>query len=252
MNTERWQRVGDIFERLLEVPEGEREKRLASLCGDDQQLRGIVVSMLDSHESPRFSDASLNTLRDSSQAAAATSLHGEPPPRDTETEGTRIGPWRLARRIGAGGMGVVWLAERADGQFKQRAALKLIKRGMDSEAVLARFLRERQILARLEHRNIAHLLDGGIAPDGRPYFAMEYVEGLPLLAYCNEHHLKLEERLRLFLQVCTALRFVHAHSTSSIATSSRPTSSSPRMAASSCSISASPSCCRATMNSHRR
>jgi|GEM_PF-298103 len=209
MNTERWQRVGDIFERLLEVPEIERERRLNSLCGDDGELRGIVVSMLDSHESPRFSDASLSTLRDASQAAVAASQRGEPQ-RDTDIEGMRLGPWRLTRRIGAGGMGVVWLAERADGQFKQRAALKLIKRGMDSEAVLARFLRERQILARLEHRNIAHLLDGGIAPDGRPYFAMEYVEGLPLLEYCNERHLKLEERLRLFLQVCSALRFAHA------------------------------------------
>ncbi len=209
MDTERWLRVGDIFERLLEAPESEREKRLSHLCGDDQQLRGIVLSMLDSHESPRFSDAAIKTGLDTSRAQG-TPPQRETPLRDSEQEGSRVGPWRLARRIGAGGMGIVWLAERADGQFKQRAALKLIKRGMDSEAVLARFLRERQILARLEHRNIAHLLDGGIAPDGRPYFAMEYVEGLPLLAYCEEHKLKLEDRLRLFLQVCTALRFAHA------------------------------------------
>ena len=90
---------------------------------------------------------------------------------------------------------------------EQRSALKVIKRGMDSEAVLKRFLRERQILARLDHPNIAHLLDGGIAADGRPYFAMEYVEGLPLLRWCHERGTKLEERLDLFKDVCAAVQF---------------------------------------------
>ncbi len=100
--------------------------------------------------------------------------------------------------------------ERADGQFSQRAALKLIKRGMDSEACCSRaFLRERQILARLDHPNIAHLLDGGIAADGRPYFAMEYVEGLPLLDYCTDKNINLETRICLFLEICAAVRFAH-------------------------------------------
>ncbi len=106
-------------------------------------------------------------------------------------------------------MGVVWLAERADGAFEQRAALKLIKRGMDTDAVQARFLRERRILARLEHPHIAHLLDGGIAADGRPYFAMEFVDGQPLLRYCAEAQRNLAERIRLFLQICAAVQFAH-------------------------------------------
>src|SRR5262249_49122110 len=128
---------------------------------------------------------------------------------DSDAENLRVGPWRLVRRLGDGGMGVVWLAERADGQFEQGAALKLIKRGMDSDAGLARFLRERRILGRLQHPRIAHLLDGGIAADGRPYFAMEYIDGLPLLHYCHEHKTKLEDRIRLFLDICSAVQFAH-------------------------------------------
>ncbi len=106
-------------------------------------------------------------------------------------------------------MGVVMLAERIDGQFEQRVALKLIKRGMDSEAVLGRFLRERQILARLSHPNIARLLDGGLSADGRPYFVMEYVEGAPLVDYCAAHSLGLRARLECVLQICAALQFAH-------------------------------------------
>jgi len=206
MDTERWHRVGEIFERVAGTPREQRDTALQRLCGGDIELEKLVVSMLDSQEAPRLADAFRAAAGTSKKAAAV-----DPPPiTDAYEAGARIGPWRLVSKIGMGGMGVVWLAERADGQFRQRAALKLIKRGMDSEAVLGRFLRERQILARLDHPNIAHLLDGGIAPDGRPYFAMEYVEGLPLLSYCAEHQLKLEERLGLFLGICAAIKFAHA------------------------------------------
>ena len=121
----------------------------------------------------------------------------------------RIGPWRVLSELGRGGMGIVLLAERADGQFEQRAAIKLVKRGMDSDAVQARFLRERQILARLEHPHIARLLDGGIAEDGRPYFAMEYIDGEPVLRYCAQCELGLEARIKLFCDVCAAVQFAH-------------------------------------------
>lgn len=206
MDTQRWQLAGDIFEKLLDVPTSEREPLLSTLCGDDAELRGVVVSMLDSQESDRAGAGVFvaKTVAQKQFAAARASLE-----RDSETVDSRIGPWRLVRRVGAGGMGVVWLAERADGQFHQSAALKLIKRGMDTEAVLQRFLRERQILARLDHPNIAHLLDGGITTDGRPYFAMEYVEGLPLLDYCSKLNADLETRLRLFLEICAAVQFAH-------------------------------------------
>lgn len=121
----------------------------------------------------------------------------------------QFGPYRVVREIGRGGMGTVWLAERADGQFQQQVALKLIKRGMDSDEIVWRFRHELQILASLAHPNIARLLDGGTAEDGRPYFVMEYVEGVSLDRYCADNQLNLTARLRLFLTVCAAVQ--HAH-----------------------------------------
>src|ERR687897_1744421 len=106
-------------------------------------------------------------------------------------------------------MGVVFLAERAEGGFEQRAAVKLLKRGMDSDAILRRFLRERQILAGLEHDGVARLLDGGLTDDGLPYFAMEYVDGQPIVAYCDARGLGVLDRLRLFEEACRAVQ--HAH-----------------------------------------
>ena len=123
----------------------------------------------------------------------------------------RVGPWRLKRELGAGGMGVVYLAERADGQFQQQAALKLVRRAIDSDDARRRFLRERQILARLVHPNIAHLLDGGVSADGQPYFAMEYVDGQPLLQWCETRRATLAQRLEQFLAICDAVQFAHQH-----------------------------------------
>ena len=123
-------------------------------------------------------------------------------------EGDRLGAWRLVRRLAKGGMGAVYLAERADGHFEQRAAIKLI-RGVPSAEMLAHFTRERQILATLQHPNIARLLDGGSTPAGQPYLVMEYVEGEPIDAYCKAHALPLDARLRLFEEVCGAVQFAH-------------------------------------------
>ncbi len=121
----------------------------------------------------------------------------------------RIGPYRLVRELGQGGMGIVYLAERADGQFEQHVALKLVKRGMDSDEILRRFLAERQVLARLSHAHIARLLDGGVTAEGQPYFAMEYVDGVPLHRYCEERSLGFDDRLRLFREVCEAVQYAH-------------------------------------------
>src|SRR5688572_7274602 len=121
----------------------------------------------------------------------------------------RIGPWRVVREIGRGGMGQVFLAERADGQFEQQVAIKLLKRGMDSDAILARFLRERQILAALDHPNIARFLDGGVAGDGRPYFVMEYVDGAPITAFADAQRLTVDARLALLRTVCLAVEYAH-------------------------------------------
>ena len=129
--------------------------------------------------------------------------------RETELEeGDRLGAWRLLRPLAKGGMGTVYLAERADGHFEQRAAIKLI-RGMPNAEMLAHFTRERQILATLQHPNIARLLDGGATPGGQPYLVMEYVEGEPIDAYCNDRALSLDARLRLFEEVCGAVQFAH-------------------------------------------
>ena len=204
MDTQRWELAGSIFERLLGTPPEKREPLLQTLCGADDELKGVVISMLQSESSAiRFERALADNELPTATVHAADSPDSLP--------GGRVGPWLLVRKIDSGGMGVVWLGERVDGQFEQRAAIKLIKRGMDSEAVLKRFLRERQILARLVHPHIAHLLDGGISADGRPYFAMEYVEGLPLLRYCHDRGMHLEERIRLFLRVCDAVQFAHVN-----------------------------------------
>ena len=124
-------------------------------------------------------------------------------------EGQVIGPYKLIRKIGQGGMGAVYLASRDDDEYKKRVAIKLVKRGMDSEEVLNRFRHERQILASLDHPNIARLLDGGTTEDGLPYFVMEYIEGTPVDTYCDERRLSINERLNLFRKVCSAISYAH-------------------------------------------
>lgn len=202
--TERhWQRVAAVFDAVVELPPAERDAALTRLCEGDAALHEEVAALL---RADAFADGVDHAI-DLARTRAASEWVDE---RDQPAAGgARIGPWRIERELGRGGMGVVFLVERADGQFQQRAALKLIKRGMESEAVLARFLRERQLLARLAHRNIASLLDGGLSADGRPYFVMEYVEGLALPAYCAEHALEPAARIRLLRQVCEAVQFAH-------------------------------------------
>ena len=201
MDSTRWQQITAIFDRVVELPAAAQGAALDQLCADDAALHAEVEALL-------AADAAGETFAvraiDARSAAAADWVEW-----NASLDGVLIGPWRVVRELGRGGMGIVLLVERADGQYVQQAALKLIKGGMDSAAVLARFLRERQILARLEHRNIARLLDGGITPDGRPYFVMEYVDGVALPQYCAEWVSDLDERLRLFFGVCAAVAFAH-------------------------------------------
>ena len=123
--------------------------------------------------------------------------------------GQRIGAYRLLRLVGEGGMGSVYLAERDDGDFQQRAALKLIRADFLNDEARARFLRERRILAQLTHPHIAQLHDGGVAANGTPYFTLEYVEGEPITKYCDARKLVIRDRLRLVLQVCAAVAYAH-------------------------------------------
>lgn len=191
-----WQRVEELFHAALETAPDERMSFLRDRTGDDEGLLREVVALLDADASTR--DLIGQAVRDAADATGADAWAGR-----------AVGPWKLVREIGRGGMGTVYLAERAEGDFEQRAALKLIRPGMDSEQILDRFRGERQILARLQHPDIARLLDGGLTDEGRPYFAMEYVEGLPIHRYCDEHRLDVDERLRLFLKVCGAVTYAH-------------------------------------------
>src|SRR5262245_12725082 len=194
-------RVARIFGEALERPAAERRAFLDAACASAPELRAEAESLLAAHEQAGGFLDEIDTARE----AALLDATAEPEP----LAGQRVGAYRLLRELGRGGMGVVYLAERAEGGFEQRAAIKLVKRGMDTDAILRRFLRERQILASLEHVNVARLLDGGVTADGRPYFAMEYVDGEPLTVYCDTYRLAVEQRLRLFEDACRAVQ--HAH-----------------------------------------
>jgi non-specific serine/threonine protein kinase/serine/threonine-protein kinase len=191
LTSDRWLRIKSIFSAALELSGDARAAYTARMCGADAELRREIEALLESsEEAPDFIETPV--LGD---------LRG--------MIGRRIGPYRVTELIGEGGMGFVYAAVREDQDFQQKIAIKLVKRGMDTEAVLRRFRTERQILARLEHPNIARLFDGGITSDGLPYFVMEYLPGTPIHQYCEDRKLTLEDRLRLFLPVCAAVQFAH-------------------------------------------
>ena len=199
MTGERWQRIKAILQAALERAPEERTAFVAEACADDGTLRLEVESLLKEQDAMQRAP---ETAPEGGLVATLLS-HAQ------QVEGKRIGPYRLIRELGHGGMGAVYLAERADGQFKQFVALKLIRRGLEHGEVLRRFRYERQILAGLDHPNIARLLDGGATEDGTPYFALEYIEGQPLDEYCCEHKLSVPQRLELFRTVCSAVQYAH-------------------------------------------
>jgi serine/threonine-protein kinase len=200
--SERWRRLAAAFDELVALAPDERGVRLGEICGDELALRRELEDLLSAADAQ-------GPLDRPADEALAELLEEVAAPDGLEVIGRRIGPYRVLEEIGRGGMGVVYLAERADGEFEQRVAIKLIKRGLDTDELLARFRRERQLLARLDHRAIARVLDGGATESGRPYFAMEHVTGLPITAYCDRHRLSIEARLLLFRRVCEAVH--HAH-----------------------------------------
>jgi serine/threonine-protein kinase len=201
---DRWRQIEAALEAALEVQPNNRSAFLDRLCAGDGELRLEVDSLLAAGSRD---DDFLEIPVDAFAAPYLEEVAGIP--LEADSPGAMVGRYRLIERIGRGGMGTVWRAERADGQFEQQVALKLVKRGMDSEEILDRFLRERQILARLEHPGIARLLDGGVSEDGRPYFVMEYVAGEPITLHCDRRRLPIEERLRLFVEACRAVQYAH-------------------------------------------
>jgi eukaryotic-like serine/threonine-protein kinase len=196
MDPERRRLVEELFDKILDRPRSQRYEALEDACGGDLSLKEEVLKLLAAHDRE---DGLLE--RPAVAGEALRSLRGGAP------EGGRVGRYRILREIGKGGMGMVYLAERDDGHFRQRVALKAIHRS-DPE-LHVRVVAERQILASLEHPNIGRLLDGGVTEDGRPFLVMEYVNGLPIDVYCDRMRLTLRERLALFLTVLKAVE--HAH-----------------------------------------
>lgn len=195
MNQEQWERLQHLFRQAKALAEPARNTLVKSIAGQDPEMAAQLQRMLlaPADRADHLLDRALEDFS------------GDDEPESLD----QLGPYRLLKAIGTGGMGRVYLAQRSDGAFDREMALKVVKRGMDSDQVLTRFRREQQILARLEHPNIAQLLDAGVSDSGRLYFVMEYVDGQPIHQYCDDQRLSIDQRLALFGQVCGAVQ--HAH-----------------------------------------
>ena len=199
MKAERWQQVREILDHAIALPASERSPFLDENCANDQELREEVESLLSSHN-----DAGSVFLK-----APPAKLMGAFENDQTNRVGRRIGVYQILSVIGRGGMGEVYHAVRADGQYEKHVAVKLVRGGYDSALLLERFRHERQILASLDHPNIARLLDGGTTEEGIPYLIMELVEGERLDSYCDAGRMSITERLKLFCQICSAVQYAH-------------------------------------------
>jgi serine/threonine protein kinase len=194
MDAARWQRLSPLLDVLLELGAGARAAQLQILRTQEPELADDLEKLL--------------ALEDDSGDFMAEPLLDKPGQPQT---GTLVGPYRMESVLGEGGMGMVWLASRADGLYERKVALKLLRPGLADPNLRLRFSREREILARLAHPNIARLLDAGIGSEGQPYLALEYVQGIPITDYCQVHGLSVDTRLKLFLQVCDAVSHAHAN-----------------------------------------
>jgi serine/threonine protein kinase len=196
MPHEKWERIEEIFLQASDVPPSEQAALLDRMCGGDTEIRMEVESLL------RADTTGESALCAAIQSEVASML-------DESSPDIQLGSYRLLKEIGRGGMGTVYLAERADGQFQKQVAVKMVRPDMDTEFILARFRRERQVLGRLDHPNIGRLLDGGTATNGTPYFVMEYIDGDWITRYCESKTLDVERRVRIFLHICSAVHYAH-------------------------------------------
>jgi serine/threonine-protein kinase len=200
LTAERWRILRAVFAELTDLEPGERQRRLSQITFNDPELKAEVAALL----------AAADEVGDRFERGPALgALDGAAGDEDAPVIGERIGPYRVVREIGRGGMGAVYEAHRDDDAFQKRVALKMVASGRDTDAILRRFRYERQILARLEHRNIAALLDGGLTESGQPFFAMEYVEGQRIDEFCRVNRLSVRDRLQLFRQACSAVHYAH-------------------------------------------
>ena len=211
MNTaDRERRAFELFMQAVELPAGERSAFLLRECGDDATLREEVASLLEADAGFDSGDPLPSILRGSRIGDVVGQLlasGGAEPAREVEAP-EQIGPYRLLRKIGEGGMGVVYEAEQLH-PVRRTVSLKLIKWGMDTKEVIARFESERQALALMNHPAIASVYDAGATEQGRPYFVMEFIHGISITEYCDKHRLTIAERLELLIQVCEGVQ--HAH-----------------------------------------
>ncbi|MDQ4120794.1 MAG: serine/threonine-protein kinase [Acidobacteriota bacterium] len=196
MKKEDWQKVKEIFAVAVEQPVGLRTQFLREACSGDDFLRREVESLLEASDEPE-------QLIEKNAFDLASRFQNK------SFAGKQFGNYQIIREIGRGGMGAVFLAARTDRQFEQQVAVKIIRQALADEEIERHFRRERQILASLNHPNIARLYDGGVSADGLPFFVMEYIEGEPLLEYAENRRLGVDERLNLFLQICSAVAFAH-------------------------------------------
>jgi WD40 repeat protein/serine/threonine protein kinase len=201
---QRYERASELFNQAVDMELSQRKTFLAAACAGDPLLLEAAENLLSNHEK----EEQHSLVEEFSLGEELLEPFGHEPP--DPMLGRRVGRYEIRRRIGAGGMGVVYLAVQRD-DLKRRVAIKFIKPGTDSQAILQRFYNERQILASLHHRHIATVLDGGTSEDGRPYFVMEYIEGKPIDEYCDEKKLSTRKRLELFMGVCAAVHCAHQH-----------------------------------------
>ena len=208
MDKARIEQLSTLFEQAVSVPREHRAEFVRQVCGEDTALRRELGSLLDAERSAaEYFDDLADEIVSPAYAAMA----------DAETvgprwEGRRVGAYRLVREIGRGGMSRVFHAQRADGEFEQQVALKLLRPGFDSDIDVMRFRSERQILASLSHPNIARLLDGGVTDDALPYLVLEYIDGVPVDRYCQSRGLATRQRLELFVTIADAVEYAHRHS----------------------------------------
>jgi serine/threonine protein kinase len=195
--TERFLRIEAIFHQALAAPENTREALIETQCQEDRELASEVRSLLEACEE----EEQLTAARHVDVGAD----------QETQSGGKRVGPYEIDRLVGRGGMGAVYLAHRADGQFEQKVAIKLIDLPLATDLFRERFRQERQILAELQHPYIARLLDGGVTAEGDLFLVMEYVAGVPIHNFCDQRHLSIRQRIALFMRVCEAVQFAHQH-----------------------------------------
>ncbi|HET6546530.1 MAG TPA: serine/threonine-protein kinase [Rhodanobacteraceae bacterium] len=196
----RWARIAELFDELVELDAPHRRLRLETIAGEDAELATDLESLL-------AADACDASLLDTDAVSAMPGMLAQLD--DSISDGGQIGRWRLLRTIGEGGMGVVYLGERTDGAYEQQVAVKVLKRGMDTHAILRRFLQERRILARLNHSHIVRLIDGGMRTDGRPFYVMEYVDGQAITDHAARNHLDVRARVELLALVAEAVAYAH-------------------------------------------